>query len=343
MTPFLIDALFCQEEEIFIEEDELYNDHSTPAQSPQLFLEQDLFWEDEELIALFSKEEWNFLPNELDKNPLMAQSRRKAIDWILNVTGFYGFSHITAVLAVNYFDRFLFSSQLKRDEPWMTQLAAVACLSLAAKVEETRVPLLLDLQVEDANYVFEAKTIQRMEVLVLSTLKWKMNPVTPISFIDHFTRRLGFKNQICCEFLNTCHCLIVFLISNSNFMRFLPSVLATATMLHIIKTAYPCFETEYQNQLLNTPKIDKGQLEDCFKLISDSAMFFRYKLNKRKLRSTVPRSPDGVIDVCFGSDCTNDMWALTPPPLFAVASIASSPEPRLKKVRALCTEAGVSL
>jgi hypothetical protein len=29
----------------------------------------------------------------------------------------------------------------------MTQLAAVACLSLAAKMEETHVPLLLDLQV----------------------------------------------------------------------------------------------------------------------------------------------------------------------------------------------------
>ncbi|KAF9592105.1 hypothetical protein IFM89_011943 [Coptis chinensis] len=48
----------------------------------------------------------------------------------------------------------------------MTQLAAVACLSVAAKVEETQVPLLLDLQVEETKYVFEAKSIQRMELLV---------------------------------------------------------------------------------------------------------------------------------------------------------------------------------
>ncbi|CAI9772975.1 unnamed protein product [Fraxinus pennsylvanica] len=39
--------------------------------------------------------------------------------------------------------------------------------------------------VEESKYLFEAKTIQRMELLVLSTLKWKMNPVTPISFFDH--------------------------------------------------------------------------------------------------------------------------------------------------------------
>ena len=40
----------------------------------------------------------------------------------------------------------------------MIQLAVVTCLSLAAKVEETQVPLLSDLQVEDSEYVFEAKT-----------------------------------------------------------------------------------------------------------------------------------------------------------------------------------------
>ena len=47
---------------------------------------------------------------------------------------------------------------------------------------KTDVPLLLDLQVEEIKYVFEVKTIQRIELLVLSTLQWKVNPVTPTSF-----------------------------------------------------------------------------------------------------------------------------------------------------------------
>ncbi|RVW24079.1 Cyclin-D4-1 [Vitis vinifera] len=38
---------------------------------------------------------------------------------------------------------------------------------------KTDVPLLLDLQVEERKYVFEVKTIQRIELLVLSTLQWK--------------------------------------------------------------------------------------------------------------------------------------------------------------------------
>nr|XP_025685623.1 uncharacterized protein LOC112786464 [Arachis hypogaea] len=34
------------------------------------------------------------------------------------------------------------------------------------------------------NIVFESKTIQRMELLILSTLNWKMHPVTPLSAIE---------------------------------------------------------------------------------------------------------------------------------------------------------------
>lgn len=103
----------------------------------------------------------------------------------------------------------------------MTQLLAVACLSLAAKMEETEVPLSLDLQVwifsfiaslifcmqnsisfrfiwwiwrmsqaGESKFVFEARTIQRMELLVLSTLSWRMQAVTPFSYLDHFLRKI---------------------------------------------------------------------------------------------------------------------------------------------------------
>jgi cyclin D1/2/4, plant len=46
-------------------------------------------------------------------------------------------------------------------------------------------------QVCDAKYVFEAKTVQRMELLVLSTLKWRMQAVTPFSFLDYFLHKFN--------------------------------------------------------------------------------------------------------------------------------------------------------
>lgn len=51
------------------------------------------------------------------------------------------------------------------------------------------------IQVEDTRFVFEAKTLQRMELLVLSTLDWKMNPITPLSFVDHMVRRMASENR----------------------------------------------------------------------------------------------------------------------------------------------------
>ncbi|XLR04729.1 hypothetical protein HN51_059606 [Arachis hypogaea] len=118
-----------------------------------------------------------------------------------------GRSSSHASLAINYLHRFLFTFTVKKKQPWLTHLVAVACISLAAKMEETQVPLPLDLQVEDKKHVFKAKTIKKMEILVLSTLEWKMNPPTPLSFIDHITRRLK-----CFQFLNTCQSLLLSLL-----------------------------------------------------------------------------------------------------------------------------------
>ncbi|KAF9613016.1 hypothetical protein IFM89_004870 [Coptis chinensis] len=207
---YLLDALYCEEERLEEgEESECENSNVTnETTNPTTFLlEQDLFWEDEEVVSLFSKEKEPHLlinTSNFDIDSSLVLARKEAVEWMLKVDTHYGFSALTAVLAVNYLDRFMSSLHFQKDKPWMTQLAAVACLSVAAKVEETQVPLLLDLQVEETKYVFEAKTIQRMELLVLSTLHWRMNQVTPLSFLDHKIRRLGLKNNLHWEFMKRC-------------------------------------------------------------------------------------------------------------------------------------------
>lgn len=62
---------------------------------------------------------------------------------------------------------------------------------------------------EETKYVFEAKTIQRMELLVLSSLGWRMNPVTPLSFIEHIVRKLGLKTRLHWDFFKRCERLLV--------------------------------------------------------------------------------------------------------------------------------------
>lgn len=148
----VIDALFCEEESLEEENGigEEESDENVKKHSffPSVLLENDLVWEDDELVFLKSKEgETHVCSISLISDGSLMVARKEAVDWILRVKAHYGFCALTAVLAVNYFDRFASSPTFKRDKPWMTQLAAVACLSLAAKVEETQVPLLLDLQV----------------------------------------------------------------------------------------------------------------------------------------------------------------------------------------------------
>lgn len=66
------------------------------------------------------------------------------------------------------------------------QLLSVACLSVAAKMEETNAPLLLDLQISNPAFVFDPRTVGRMELLLMSALRWRMRAVTPFDFISYF-------------------------------------------------------------------------------------------------------------------------------------------------------------
>ncbi|KAG8369825.1 hypothetical protein BUALT_Bualt14G0054000 [Buddleja alternifolia] len=249
------------------------------SNKPTELSEQDSFCDDEEYLrCLLSKEQENKLYNGLEKNPYLAKARVEAVEWMTKVIRYYSFSTLTCILSLNYLDRFLYSSfdidndsDDQREKPWMIQLAAVGCLSLAAKVEEVHVPLLLELQVaaKESKYVFEPKTVQRMEILVLSTLEWKMNPVTPLSFLDYIAKRVGLKSR---DLRTKCKYVLRYLICDCGFiMCYLPSVIATATMLYVIRSGMETCNVgidQYEDRVLGiVGSINKDKVEDCSRLI----------------------------------------------------------------------------
>ncbi|XP_073290762.1 cyclin-D3-2-like isoform X1 [Primulina huaijiensis] len=333
-APFsCFDFLYCEEEKwVECEGEEQESEVTLNKNSPDpknpffspLFhvLEQYMFWEDEELESLFRKERESCSEsyNSVETIYPFSLARKESVEWILRVNAYHGFSTTTAILAVNYFDRFIWSSNLLTySKPWMMQLAVVSCLSLAAKVEETHAPLLLDLQVECSECVFDAKTIQKMELLVLSSLKWRMNPVTPLSFLDHIVRRLGMKdyNYIHWEFLRSCENLLLSVISaDSRIVHYLPSVLATATMLQVIHRFEPCDDSiDHEKQLLLVLKTRKEQVDDCYNLISH--LLHSKNIPPKRKSSQVSSFPNG----------SNDQWENS-------SCISSSPsQPVLKKTR----------
>ncbi|KAI3813377.1 hypothetical protein L1987_18099 [Smallanthus sonchifolius] len=295
--------------------------------------ENDLLWEEDELCALISKEKNSFArEGDLVDNEGLMVLRRESVDWMVRVSNRYGFVAMTTVLAVNYFDRFLLSRSFQSDKPWMNQLAAVACLSLAAKVEETQAPLVMDLQVEGAKFVFESRTIMKMELLVLSSLQWKMNPVTPLSVSDYAMRRLGLVTHYRhLEIVRRCERIVLAVVNDSRSLLYLPSVIAATTMFLVIKEVDPDNAFDYLNRLKDFLEISERKLDECSKFIPEvyDNPGSSYLISQKRKYHFTPGSPNGIIDSYFSSDNSSDSWAV------ASSSVSSSPEPPvLKKIRA---------
>lgn len=331
----ILDDLYCEEERF--DEDSGCGfgldilDFNEIREKPSSFLnESDFSWEDDEVVTLLLKEkdQAELRCPEINSDEFLERGRNEAITWMLKVIAHYGFTAMTGVLAVYYYDRFASSPCFQKDKPWMSQLAAVACLSIAAKVEETHVPLLLDLQVEESKYVFEAKTIQRGELLVLSTLKWKVNLVTPHSFFDHIVRRFGLITNLQTEFLRRCESLVFSIVTDCRFVHFLPSVIAAATMKYVIREIHPSVALEYETQLMTVLRTSKDKVDACHALIVELMDDHNRRLFHKRKHNSIPSSPSGVIDSYFSSDSSNDSWAF-------VLSGSSSPEPLFKRSRIL--------
>ncbi|THU52336.1 hypothetical protein C4D60_Mb10t02940 [Musa balbisiana] len=113
---------------------------------------------------------------------------------VVQTTARFGFGFQTAYLAVNYHDRFLGRRRIDNGKPWATRLLSTACLSVAAKMEERRVPPLSEMQNE--GYAFDSNAVQRMELLLLDTLQWRTNCVTPFDYLSYFRSKFQCEESL---------------------------------------------------------------------------------------------------------------------------------------------------
>ncbi|KQJ90110.1 cyclin-D2-1 isoform X3 [Brachypodium distachyon] len=170
-------------------------------------------------------------PDQLRSRSVDPAARADSVAWILKVQVSYGFLPLTAYLAVNYMDRFLSLHRLPQEDGWAMQLLAVTCLSLAAKMEETLVPSLLDLQAESTRYIFEPQTILRMELLILTALNWRLRSVTPFTFIDFFACKVDPRGKHTRYLIARATQIILAALHDIKFLDHCPSTMAAAAVL----------------------------------------------------------------------------------------------------------------
>ncbi|KAD2393146.1 hypothetical protein R6Q59_012768 [Mikania micrantha] len=247
--------------------------------------------------------------------------RQDSINWILNAHAHYHFQPLTAILSVNYFDRFLSSTgagtgagaSLKWNNGWEFQLLSVACLSLAAKMEEPEVPLLLDIQVSEPRFVFEPKTVQKMELWVMERLKWRLRSVTPFDFIHYFIFKL--PRSSCSDeqrLYMICSDLIMKTIRVIDFLGFRPSVIAAAAVISGAGRGVEIPEGYYE-------KVNKEMVRSCHQLMEeylvDTCPSADHKVRNQWSSDEPPASPDGVLDAaaaCISCDTRSGDRNLAP-------------------------------
>ncbi|KAG2699006.1 hypothetical protein I3843_07G172700 [Carya illinoinensis] len=155
-------------------------------------------------------------------------ARLEAITWILKTRAAFRFRFQTAYLSMTYFDRFLSRRFIDSENLWAIRLLSVACLSLAAKMEELKVPVLSEYLLEDYN--FDSEVIQRMELLVLSTLEWRMCSITPFPFLYFFINKF-YEESPPSNIVSRTVQIILAIMREVNLMGHRPSAVAAAAAL----------------------------------------------------------------------------------------------------------------
>ncbi|CAM8878481.1 unnamed protein product [Rhodiola kirilowii] len=175
---------------------------------------------------------WEYF-SRLEWQPVEASTREESIAWIVKVAAFYGFQPLTTYLSISYLDRFLSARQFPITCSWPYQLLSVTCLSLAAKMEELLVPSLIDLQTEGvvAKHIFEPKTVQRMELLVLSVLEWRLRLITPFNFLAFFAYKLDPTGRYNGVISLQASDIILEAVSDGRIFQFRPSCIAAAALV----------------------------------------------------------------------------------------------------------------
>ncbi|KAG5543802.1 hypothetical protein RHGRI_016528 [Rhododendron griersonianum] len=248
----------------------------------------------DEWLALMVKRECEHLPrrdylNRLRNGDLDLGARREAVEWIGKVVAYFNFGPLCAYLSIIYLDRFLSVYQLPEGKAWMMQLLAVACLSIAAKMEETEVPLSLDLQ--------------RMELLVMSTLKWRMKSVTPFSFIDHFLRKINGDKIPLRSSIFLATQLILSTIKGIDFLQFRPSEVAAAAIS--VAGESETVDTETSISLL-IEHVEKERVIKCVEMIQETSLISATMKGTSASNQSVPQSPIGVLDAACMSYKSDD-------------------------------------
>lgn len=185
------------------------------------------------------------LPSSNAENPLTSDCkvsstndpwRQPMINWMFSVVDVFQLSPENVALAAYYLDRCDVIDNDFISCPTDYQLVSVTALQLAVKMLEYEIFPLSQL-VKFLGNTFCERDIVNMELRMMEALDWHLNPPTPYTFLGYYLQLM--PDDIPIESRNEIHdasCLLIRMaISNDMYLKFPPSVIAYASLIHAME------------------------------------------------------------------------------------------------------------
>ncbi|XP_009353212.2 putative cyclin-D6-1 [Pyrus x bretschneideri] len=264
----------------------------------------------ETITSLFAIES-DHMPSETYLQSLKARNfdisiRREAIASISQLC--CNSDDLLLYLAVNYLDRFLSCQGVLQPKPWLIKLLAITCISLASKMRKSEFSL-LDVQ-GDGGIIFDTQTIQRMELLILGALKWRMRSITPFSFMSFVISLFKLEDPPLLHALKARATQIIFKSQKDvELLAFKPSIIAASAVLSasdaLLPMQFPCFK----KALSNCSYVNKENMLQCYRAMQDIVVDGFDSVLERVCSSFV--TPATVLDHTFSSSAESGKTTVT--------------------------------
>ncbi|KAF7149589.1 hypothetical protein RHSIM_Rhsim02G0118700 [Rhododendron simsii] len=183
---------------------------------------------------------------------------------------------------------------------WIVKLLTISCLSIAAKMKNTEL-LLSDLQRDDEGFISDAKSICRMELLVLSTLNWRMRPVTPFSFLHFFLSSFELRHPLSIESLKDRASEFIF---KSHYemkvLEYKPSIIAASALLCASQVLFPMEFPCFRAAIASCEYVNKEKLLSCLAIMEETEVMDTNESQFDAVASGI-KTPVSVLDrlLCF--------------------------------------------
>ncbi|KAG2469571.1 CCNE1 protein, partial [Polypterus senegalus] len=155
-----------------------------------------LFWADKDDVwNNLMKKEKTYLRDRhfLERHPLLQPKMRAILlDWLMEVCEVYRLHRETFYLAQDYFDRFMATQ--KNVVKTRLQLIGITALFVAAKLEEIYPPKLNQFAYVTDGACTEDEILE-MELIMMKELKWSLNPLTVMSWLNIYMQVAYLKDE----------------------------------------------------------------------------------------------------------------------------------------------------